>query len=1099
MRHAVFGLLVLLALCSTAHGQSLTTGAVQGVVSDSETGTALPGVTVTIGNQIAITEYNGGYKITELIPGTYDVTFEFGTTQKVHTGVVVGANNTTSLYEKLNLGEHVKVHGSPPPIDIDKQEKRTTVTREEIESQPMGPTVEGALRGVPGAQNDGVGVAMSGSSALENRYLVDGIDITGLTYGDLGTPLLNDFVHEIIAVSGGYNAEYGRSTGGIVNIVTRSGTDELRGSVFGLVTPGFLTLPRVSTPSNASSIDLKGENAYSGHFGFELGGPIIPKRAWFYVGMAPQLSRTDYTRTTKSQTDCHKRLDNGKLSSCDPNYADGEPDVDPDTGFFVTDTLDKEVRSATTRSAQLIGKINVAVTPDDQAQVSLIAVPSKSENPALLGLPSTGTQSSGLTTDSSARWTSKLNDGATEVEALAAWHRSTSNSGSIDPMYDDTPLQLLYGAKLEKMAALGGESAATAAGCTDNGPNDRYPSITNCPSNVPYAIGGPGAIARDVEERRSARFSVLQRFQALGKHELKVGVDAEDNLKTKARLYSGGAFIQNYGSQIVLNRYAELAPPGEPDAMYNQVCSTPDAGGGNGAAGSGTTYPCRYVGGLDDPATRVQGKTVNWGLYLQDSWHPAQNVTLNAGLRYEEQRLYFAERLRGRVDGLTGETLGDTALALRGNWSPRLGVIWDPTHEGHAKLYGAWGRYYEGIPMDINDRSFGGEVSLRQTFTSGNCGPVDPALGVVNGNSCLTTAKRPDSEELIGANGTLVASGIKAQYMDETLLGAEYALPSNYVVGAVLQQRSLGRVIEDVSTDGANTYLIANPGEWSEAEEHVLLDRIAATSDKLQRARLENELKLFRGIRIFDKPKRDYRAIELSLSRQFMSGLYLKASYTYSRASGNYPGLVSYDNGQLDPNISSQYDLIELLANRKGKLPQDRPHYIKVDAHRRFELGNDSVLTVGGSVRMLSGIPTNALGSHYLYGADESFLLPRGQLGRTSFDHGIDIHVGYKHKLTKATAAELYVDVFNVYDRQGTFRVDETYAPPYTLAVNGAGGIQQNANPISGGTYDDLVFAKALDKDGKESSTPLGRNPNFGRTTARYAPASAQVGFRVTF
>src|SRR6185369_2271554 len=137
MRYAVCCLLVLLALTSTAHGQSLTTGAVQGVVSDSETGTALPGVTVTIGNQVVVTEYNGAYKITELTPGTYDVVFEFGPTQKVHTGIVVGANRTTSLYEKLNLGEHVKVHGSPPPIDVDHQQKETRITREEIESQPM--------------------------------------------------------------------------------------------------------------------------------------------------------------------------------------------------------------------------------------------------------------------------------------------------------------------------------------------------------------------------------------------------------------------------------------------------------------------------------------------------------------------------------------------------------------------------------------------------------------------------------------------------------------------------------------------------------------------------------------------------------------------------------------------------------------------------------------------------------------------------------------------------------------------------------------------------------------------------------------------------
>jgi outer membrane receptor protein involved in Fe transport len=1099
MRIGVWCLVLVLGLAVAAHAQSITTGAVQGVVTDAETGEPLGGVTVTIGSQVTITDEDGSYKITELRPGTYDVEFAFDTTTATRRGVQVGVSNVTSVFHKLKIGEAVFIDGTPPPINIVSHAKETRIGRKEMESLPTGPTFESAMRQIAGTQNDGVGIAMSGSSALENRYLVDGVDITGLTYGDVGTPLLNDFIQEILAVSGGYNAEYGRSTGGVVNIITRSGTDTLRGSVFGMVRPGVLALGRDATPSNASSIDVLSDNVYDGHFGFEIGGPIIAKRAWFYVGMAPQLARTDYTRTTKRQTDCRMRLDSGALSECRRENADGEADIDPATGFFVTDQLDSEVRSATSRSAQMIGKVNVAATPDDQLQLSLIALPSSSESPAVYGLPSTSGRSWGLTTDAAARWTSKLGDGSTEIEALAAWHRSTYNTGSLDASFDDTPLQQLYSVDLVKMAALGGESAATAAGCTDIAGNDPYPLITNCPNNfTAYAIGGPGSIARDKEERRAARVGVLHRVKAIGTHELKAGLDFEDNHKTKARLYSGGAFIQNFGSSIIVNRYAELARPGEVDPRFDQICSTPESGG-TGAAGEAKGYACRYIGGLDDPSTRVDGKTINWGAYLQDSWHPRQNVTLNAGLRYEEQRLFYAERLRGRVDALTGSPVGDTAMRLRGNWSPRLGAIWDPTNEGRSKIYGAWGRYYEGIPMDINDRSFGGEVSLQQTYSSAACGAIDPALGVVNGNSCLTTANRPDSEQLLGSSGVLVAPGIKAQFMDESLLGAELALPSSFVLGAVIQYRRIGRVIEDVSTDGASTYIIANPGEWSEAEERKLEQQIAATDDKATRDRLENQLRMFRGVRIFDKPVRDYQALELTLSRKFASGLYLSASYTHSRAAGNYPGLVSYDNGQIDPNISSQYDLIELLGNRRGKLPQDRPHYIKVDAYRSVDIGQQGVLTVGGRARALSGIPINALGAHYLYGQDESFLLPRGQLGRTSFDHGLDLRLAYKHKLPRGTSAELYVDVFNLYNRQGTFRVDETYAPQYSLAVGGAGGVEQNANPISGGTYDDLIWAKAIDRDGVESATPLGRNPNFGRTTARYAPTAAQVGFRVTF
>jgi len=121
-------------------------------------------------------------------------------------------------------------------------------------------------------------------------------------------------------------------------------------------------------------------------------------------------------------------------------------------------------------------------------------------------------------------------------------------------------------------------------------------------------------------------------------------------------------------------------------------------------------------------------------------------------------------------------------MALTGNFAPRLGVIWDPTAEGHSKIYGSWGRFFEGIPMDINDRSFGGEVFYQQDFQASQCvapnGKADPRIGGVDGNNCLTNpdAVAGNGQQLIGASGVLVAPGIKAQYMDEILGGLEYEI-----------------------------------------------------------------------------------------------------------------------------------------------------------------------------------------------------------------------------------------------------------------------------------------------------------------------------------
>jgi hypothetical protein len=88
----------------------------------------------------------------------------------------------------------------------------------------------------------------------------------------------------------------------------------------------------------------------------------------------------------------------------------------------------------------------------------------------------------------------------------------------------------------------------------------------------------------------------------------------------------------------------------------------------------------------------------------------------------------------------------------------------------------------------------------------------------------------------------------------------------------------------------------------------------------------------------------------------------------------------------------------------------------------------------------------------------------------------------------------VYVDVFNVYDSQGTAAVDNTYAP----AVSSNGKLQ-NANPVSGGSYDDLIWVKQIDEKGVESAAPITRNPNFHNTASRYAPAYARLGARLTF
>ncbi|HWO20157.1 MAG TPA: TonB-dependent receptor [Kofleriaceae bacterium] len=1128
---AMLGTSGLLAVRAPApvRAQSTTDGAIQGVVTDKATGEKLIGVAVTVtspalaGAQTTLTDESGSYKISPLPPGDYIVTFYYLSVRLERKGVSVGVNKATPVFQQLDLskaaGEVVQIDDSAPAIDPTSTTQGMTIDKGYMRNIPVpGRTFEAALGAAAGAQGDANGVSFSGSTSLENQYYVDGVNTTGLTFGTVGSPIINDFIEEIEVITGGYNAEYGRATGGIVNVVTKSGSNELKGSVFSTFKPGLLTADAETTPVNAASIDMTRNNAYELDFGFEVGGPIVRDRLWFFVGFVPRFERDDLIRVTKRQTDCRQLEASGKLSVCKREFADQQPDRDPETGFYITDELDRETRTSAVTAYNMLGKINFAVTPEHQGQLAVTALPRTARQDGIFGPARNGSKVSSLVTDASLKWTSKFNDNKTELEAVFGWHRETLSTGGIDATLANRPLQVLNDGLLSTWGrGFGSESPATLAGCEDGG-TDPYPLIANCPMDTrPYVVGGPGAISDDREERRSAKLSMIQRVKAGGNHELKAGLDVDNNISDKSRVYSGGAFIQNFvgAEAVVVTRWVQLLglEGSDPvnsnmDPRFDNMCNTP--GPDDGLGGGTLTYRCDYLGGaVGSPGTQITGNTLNWSAYLRDSWQIRPNLTLNLGLRYEEQRMRYAETLQNETDPLTQVELGKNAMVLTGNWAPRIGVLYDWTKEGRSKIYGHWGRFYESVPMDINDRSFGGETSYQQTFQNAGATPspmnkscgggTDGAIGGPNGERCLDESLQAGDEQLIGASGVLVAPGIRSQYMDEIIAGVEYELLDDLKLGVAFQNRRLGRVIEDVSTDGASTYIIANPGSWSEAEEKKLMERIE-NADQPLKQRLEQQLELYRGIRIFDKPRRDYNSLQLTLTRRFSKRLYVQASYTYSRTEGNYPGLFSPDNGQTDPNISSQYDLIELLANRIGPLPYDRPHFIKVDGYYQIDLKKRGDLTIGGRLRALSGVPVNALAGHYLYGPNESFLLPRGRLGRTDFDHGIDLHVGYGRPLNKRMRVEVWVDLYNLYNHQGQAGIDDNYAPQFKLSgPSSSVGVEQNANPVSGGTYQDLIFVKSINSSGVETAVPIGRNPNFRNTDQRHAPGYALFGARLIF
>ena len=387
-----------------------------------------------------MTDTRGAYKVGDLPPGVYRIEFFYAGRTAQKSDVVVSAFRTTSGHGWIDMtrtigGEVILLEGSAPGIDPASTTQGVHVDRAYFDSVPFpGQSFAGALQLAPGARSDGRGISFAGSSSLENLYTLDGLNTTELLTGGIGTPLLTDFVHEMEVLSGGYNAEYGRSTGGSINLVTKRGTNQFHGSVFSYVSPGFLHAPEKDKPIQSGPIQSESDDVYRSDIGFDLGGPIVRDRLWFYVGFAPRFARTHIDKVTKSRVD---------------NDQDGVPDVDTDSGLLVFEEIDRQRANQDRYGFQGVAKLNLAIDAAHQGQLSFIAIPDVAESIEVNGEPGAlHKKQKTLVTDLVGTWTSKFHRNKTTLEAVFGLHRFSSKADSVDKQAQELPQQILRGGSL---------------------------------------------------------------------------------------------------------------------------------------------------------------------------------------------------------------------------------------------------------------------------------------------------------------------------------------------------------------------------------------------------------------------------------------------------------------------------------------------------------------------------------------------------------------------------------------------------------------------------------------------------------------------------
>jgi outer membrane receptor protein involved in Fe transport len=200
----------------------------------------------------------------------------------------------------------VTVTAETPIIDVKQNAATSSITAEEIENLPKARDFTDLIRTAPGTQQERKsGIQIDGAGGSEHRYVIDGMDTTGMRTGVSGQEMPSDFMQEVSVKSSGYNAEFRATTGGVISAITKTGSNQFRGG-FGYYfradnQPARRELRQLPTDASRAETITRPEDDYSRHEPtFDIGGPILRNRAWFYFGTAPDIELVKRTVTFRT-------------------------------------------------------------------------------------------------------------------------------------------------------------------------------------------------------------------------------------------------------------------------------------------------------------------------------------------------------------------------------------------------------------------------------------------------------------------------------------------------------------------------------------------------------------------------------------------------------------------------------------------------------------------------------------------------------------------------------------------------------------------------------------------------------------------------------